>query len=145
MTNSGERRWHWRFFEGTVSISASMWLAIALNQCSACAGWPLLGFLNRLATNETGIIIVATALLFPTASVLYGGVLMFFAAKDTVERWSRAKDEKAMAKGREEGRTEGRKEGRDAGRGEIVALLKEHNVQLPPEVISKLNGAGNSE
>ena len=97
----------------------------------------MLGFLSRLATNETGIIIVATALLFPTASLLYGGLLMFFAAKDTVERWSRAKDEKAMAKGR--------KEGREAGRAEIVALLKEHNVELPPEVLNKLNGAGDSE
>ena len=101
----------------------------------------MLGFLNRLATNETGIIIVATALLFPTAALMFGGVFMFFAAKDAAERWSRAKDEKAMARGREEGR----KEGREAGRAEIVALLKEHDVQLPPEVISKLNGAGDSE
>ena len=61
---------------------------------------------------------------------------MFFAAKDTVERWSRAKDEKAMAKGREEGR----KEGREEGRREIAALLKEHNVELPPEVLHRLNG-----
>ena len=105
----------------------------------------MLSFLSRLATNETGIIMVATALLFPTAALLYGGLLMFFAAKDTVERWSRAKDEKAMAKGREEGRKEGRKEGREARQAEIVALLKEHDVQLPPEVISKLNGAGDSE
>lgn len=101
----------------------------------------MLGFLSRLATSETGIIVVATALLFPTAALLYGGVVMIFAAKETVERWSRAKDEKAMAKGREEGR----KEGREAGRAEIVALLKEHDVQLPPEVLNKLNGAGDSE
>ena len=100
----------------------------------------MLGFLSRLATNETGIIMVATALLFPTAALLYGVLLMFFAAKDTVERWSRAKDAKAKAKGLEEGR----KEGIEAGRAEIVALLKEHNVQLPPEVLDKLNGAGDS-
>lgn len=97
----------------------------------------MLGFLSRVATNETGIIIVATALLFPTAALLYGGMLMFFAAKDTVERWSRARDERARAKVLEEGR--------EAGRAEIVALLKEHNVQLPPEVLSKLNGAGDSQ
>lgn len=59
---------------------------------------------------------------------------MFFAAKEAAERWSRAKDAKAMAKGREKGRQEGRQE--------IVALLEEHNVQLPPEVLSKLNGDG---
>ncbi|MDE2958569.1 MAG: hypothetical protein OXU28_00755 [Chloroflexota bacterium] len=49
---------------------------------------------------------------------------MFFAARETVERWAAAKDAKA----------------RDQGRKEIIALLKEHNVQLPPEVLRKLNG-----
>ena len=93
----------------------------------------MLGFLSRLADSETGIIVVATALLFPTAGLLYGGVLMFFAAKDTVERWSRAKDEKARAEGREEVRRE------------IAALLKEHNVELPPEVLHRLNGDADSD
>ena len=136
MVNRGGRRSYWRFFDGAVSISASMWFAIGLSQCSACTWWPLLGFLSRMAASETGIIIVATALLFPTAALLYGGIAMFFAAKDTIERWSRAKDEKVMAKGRAEGRA--------AGRAEIVALLKEHDVQLPQEVLSKLNGVGDS-
>lgn len=125
-----------------------MWLAIWIGQCSTCAGWPLLGFLSRLADNETGIIIVATALLFPTAALLYGGVLMFFAAKDTVERWSRAKDEKAMAKGREEGRKEGLKQGIKQGlergrkdeRERIAVLLEESGVPLPPEVLRSLGG-----
>ena len=35
-----------------------------------------------------GIIIVGTLRLFPVALTLYGGYLMFFAAKDTVEWWS---------------------------------------------------------
>ena len=151
MTNRGSRRWlDWRFFDGAVSISASTWLAIALSECHTCAGWPLLGLLSRLAAaNETGIIVVATALLFPTAAALFGGVFMFFAAKDAAERWSRAREEKAMAKSREKGRAEGREEGLEegwvAGRAEIVALLKEHDVpELPPEVLSKLNGAGDS-
>ena len=122
-----------------------MWLAIALGQCSTCTRWTLLGFLSRLADSETGIIVVAPALLFPTAVSLYGGVLMFLSAKDTVERWSRAKDEKAMAKGREEGRKVGREEGREEGRREIAALLKEHNVELPPEVLHRLNGDRDSD
>ena len=122
-----------------------MWFAIGLNQCSTCAGWPLLGFLNRLATNETGIIIVATALLFPTAALLFGGVFMFFTAKEAAENWSRARREKANAKAMAKGREEGREEGREARQAEIVALLKEHNVRLPPEVLSKLNGAGDSQ
>ena len=137
MASMGERQRHWRFFDGAVSISASMWLAIGLNRCSACADWPLLGFCSRLAANETGIIITATALLFPMAALMFGGFRMFFAAKEAAERWSQAKDRKAMAKGREKGREEGRRE--------IVALLKEHDVQLPPEVLSKLNGDGHSE
>ena len=57
---------------------------------------------------------------------------MFFAARETVERWAAAKDAKARAQGRREGRKEGRKE--------VVALLEEHNVPLPPEVLRKLNG-----
>ena len=60
-------------------------------------------------------------------------VAMFFAARETVERWAAAKDAKARAQGRMEGRKEGRKE--------VVALLEEHNVQLPPEVLRKLNGS----
>ena len=91
-----------------------------------------MGFLSVLAANPTGVIIVATALLFPTTALLYGGITMFFAARETVERWAAAKDAKAEARGREEGREEGRRE--------IVALLEELNVQLPPEVLRRVNG-----
>ena len=53
---------------------------------------------------------------------------MFFAARETVERWAAAKDAKARAEGRREGRKE------------VVALLEEHGVQLPQEVINRLSG-----
>ena len=69
---------------------------------------------------------------------------MFFAAKETIERWAAAKDAKAEARGRQEGREEGREEGRKQGREEarkqVIALLEEHNVQLPPELLRRLNG-----
>ena len=65
---------------------------------------------------------------------------MFFAARETVERWAAAKDAKARAQGRKEGREEGKKEGKKEGRKEVVALLAEHNVPLPPELLLKLNG-----
>ena len=65
---------------------------------------------------------------------------MFFAARETVERWAAGQDAKAEARGREQGRKQGREEGREQGRKEVVALLEEHNVQLPPEVLRKLNG-----
>ena len=61
---------------------------------------------------------------------------MFFAAKETVERWAAAKDAKAEARGREEGR----KQGREEARKQVIALLEEHNVQLPPELLRRLNG-----
>ena len=106
---------------------------------------------------------------------------MFFAARETVERWAADKDAKARAEGRKEGISEGRKEGisegreqgifegreqgifegreqgifegreqgisegREQGRQEIVALLKEHDVQLPTEVLCKLNGDEDSD
>lgn len=57
---------------------------------------------------------------------------MFFAARETVELWAAAKDAKAEARGREQGREEARKQ--------VVALLEENNVQLPPEILRKLNG-----
>lgn len=65
---------------------------------------------------------------------------MFFAARETVELWAAAKDTKAEARGRKQGREQGRKEGREEARKLVVALLEEHNVQLPPEVLRKLNG-----
>ena len=150
MTNRGSRRWlDWRLFDGAISISASTWLGIGLSQCDTCAGWPLVGFLSRLAaTNETGIIVVATALLFPTAASLLGGVFVFFAAKDAAERWSQRKDAKAEARGREAGRKEGlavgvekgREEGRDEGRDEVIERLNQLGFQLPPDILDQLNG-----
>ena len=41
---------------------------------------------------------------------------MFFAARETVERWAAGKDAKAEARGREQGRKQGREEGREQGR-----------------------------
>ena len=112
-----------------------MWIAIALNQCAICAGWPALGFLSGLAAHQTGVIIVATALLFPTTALLYGGITMFFAAKETVERWAANKDAKAEARGRKKGRQEGRQTERER----IVKLLEQNGVLLPPEVADSLN------
>ena len=114
-----------------------MWVAIALNQCSGCAGWPVLGFLHELAAHPTGVIIVATALLFPTTALLYGGITVIFAAKDTVDRWSKARSAKDRAEGFEQGREQERQR--------IANLMKEYGVQLPPEIARRLNGDGDAE
>ena len=98
----------------------------------------MVGVLSRLADNGTGVIIVATALLFLVAVVLYGGSVMILAAYNTYRGWVEAREEKraAEAKAREEALAV---EARAEGRKEIVALLEEYNVPLPPEVLRKLN------
>ena len=52
----------WRFFDGAVSISISMLLAVLLAECNGCAGQCPLGYLNGLTARDDGIIIVATLL-----------------------------------------------------------------------------------
>lgn len=142
MENDAASRPLWRFFDGSVSVSASMLLAILISACP-CGGLPLLGYLNWLTKQEDGIIIVATLLLFPTTAGLYGVFAMIFAAKETIER-------RAMKRGRRVGREEGREEGREAGikegvqagrraeRERIAKMLAEHGVSLTPEVARRL-------
>ena len=124
---NNERRSIWRFFDGSVSISVSMLLAVLVDSCGLCARLPLLSLLASLTERENGIIIVATLLLFPTAAALYGGFAVFFAAKEAVER--RAKEK-------------GRQEGRQAERERINKVLAETEagVVLTPELIKKLAG-----
>ena len=55
----------WGLVDGSVSISLSMLLAVALNRCSSCGGWWAVGFLGDLTRQDSGLIAVATLLLFP--------------------------------------------------------------------------------
>ena len=108
-----------------------MALAVALNPPQSdvfCDGLPLLGYLYELADREDGVIITATALLFPTTAALYGGFKLSFAAKEAVER-----------KARERGRREGIAAGRRAERERINKMLEEYGVPLSSEL------AGNEE
>ncbi len=129
MDNGEASRSWWRFFDGSVSISVSMLIAVALRKCGSCADLPLLGYIRELTELEDGVIIVATLLLFPTTAALYGGFKMFFAAKEAVER-----------KARERGRQEGRQEGRLEERNRISKVLEQHGVSLPPELVRSLTG-----
>lgn len=144
----------WRFFDGSVSISISMLLAVAVNYCGACAGVPVLGFLHGLSQRDDGIIIVGTLLLLPTTAAFYGGTKMFFAAKEEYERRKakrlreeEALQEKLAAERRQKDEeykqrlTEsGRQEGIQQERQRINNLLSEHDVPLPPEVARILVG-----
>ena len=67
----GPSRPTWRYFDGAVSISVSMLLAVLLKTCRGCGGTPLLGHLKTLTEWDDGVIITAT-LLLPTSLALYG-------------------------------------------------------------------------
>ena len=95
--NENQRSIIWGFVDGSISISGSMLLAVLISHCQSCGGiWPL-AFLQELSEKNTGLVVVATLLLFPTAVAVYGGLKMWFAAKEAVEK-------KARQKGREEER-----------------------------------------
>ena len=117
----------WRFFDGAVSISISMLVAVFVTDCALCGRLPALGWVKGLTEREDGIIIVATMLLFPTTAALYGGFKVFFAAKEAVEK-------SARAKGKAEGKAEGRKEERERIRRELAA----QGMPLTPEQVAIL-------
>ena len=139
MENSESGRALWRFSDGAVSISASMLLSLLLAGC-ACEGIPLLGYLAGLTQRENGVIIVATLLLFPTTLGIYGVFVMFFAAKEAVERRATRKGRaEGIVEGRAEGIAEGIVEGRRAERERIARMLGEYGVDVSPELARKLN------
>ena len=127
-SNEGNWAW-WRFFDGAVSISASMLLAVLIDGCAGCGGRPLLGVLKLVAEKEDGVIILATLLLFPTTLTLYGGAQLIFAAKEAVERRARMR-----------GRREGREEALKAERERIRKVLSEHGVAPDSELARRLAG-----
>ena len=121
MRDNESSRPTWRFFDGAVSISASMLLAVLLSDCNGCHDLPLLDYLTSLTARDNGVIIVGTLLLFPTSIAFYGGMIVFFAAKEFVEK-------RAM------------KRGRQAERERIEREFAQRGVPLTPEQLSILNG-----
>ena len=110
-----------------------MLLAVLSRVCLVCDGLPVLGQLHRLTRWEDGVIIVATLLLFPTAGALFGGVAVFFAAREAVHGYF-------LERGRKEGRQEGLKAGRKAERERIEKALAARGVPLTPEQVEILAG-----
>ena len=116
-----------------MAVSASMLLAVLIGRCGSCGGWPVVGFLYELTSRgETGIIIVGTLLLFPVALTLYGGYLMFFAAKDTVEWWSERRRRRIFERGRDRGQKDERER--------IKQELERRGAPLTPELAEILDG-----
>ena len=135
-----QSRLGWRFFDGSVAISASTLLAILLRGCVGCGGLPVLGHLHMLTGWDDGVIIVATLLLFPAAATLYGGAAVFFAAREAVQNHYR---ERGRQEGLQEGLQEGQKAGQKAERERIRKEAAERGIAITPELARIL--AGESE
>ena len=118
----------WRFFDGAVSISVSMLVTVLLAGCAGCDGSPLLGHLTSLTEWDDGIIIVATLLLFPTSLALYGGMTVFFAARETAKAWA---EKRAMKR---------HEEGRQAERERIQREMAKLGAPLTPEQVRIISG-----
>ncbi len=118
----------WRFFDGAVSISVSMLVTVLLAGCAGCDGSPLLGHLTSLTEWDDGIIIVATLLLFPTSMVFYGGMIVFFAARETVKAWAEKRDIKRDMQSRQ------------AERERIQREMAKLGVPLTPEQVRIISG-----
>ena len=113
----------WGFVDGSISVSGSMLLAVLINYCQSCNGVWILGFLKGLTDKSAGLIVVATLLLFPTALVVYGGLKMWFAAKEAVERTAREK---------------GRREERQRIGQSISRELERRGISLSEEEIARI-------
>ena len=128
----------WGIIDGSVSVSASMLVALLIHSCHSCAGVWLIGYLKETSDKSAGLVVVATLLLFPTAAVIYGGVHLFFAAKEAFERRQRklrvAAQEAGLQEGRKEGRKEGLQEGRKEERERISLALEQRGITITPEI-----------
>ena len=82
-------------------------------------------FVKELTHQNDGLMASTILLLFPSTAALYGGIQMFFAAKEAVERRARARDERM----------------REEGRLQILNLLKRHGIELPPGAEEYFNGS----
>ena len=127
----------WGFADGSLSVSGSMLLAVLINYCQSCNGIWLLGFLKELTDKSAGLIVVATLLLFPTAVVVYGGVHLFFAAKEAFERKQRKLREAAQEAGFQEGRQEGQRAERKRI-GQAVEALTQRGEPITQEEIARI-------
>ena len=123
-TNEGNRSL-WRFIDGSLAVTVSMAIAVAISYCQFCTGIWGLGFFKDLTDQDDGVIILATLLLFPTTLTLYGVLQMWFAAKEAVQK-------RAAERGRREGIQKGRQEERER----IKRVLVSRGITPPPEIDS---------
>jgi hypothetical protein len=105
-----------------------MLVTVLFAGCAGCDGSPLLGHLTSLTEWDDGIIIVATLLLFPTSMVFYGGMIVFFAARETVKAWAEKRDIKRDMQSRQ------------AERERIQREMAKLGAPLTPEQVRIISG-----
>ena len=143
-TSSGNRA-PWRMFDGSVSVSVSMFLAALIKVWDGAADQPVIGLLHEMTRWDDGVIIVAT-LLFPTSITLYGVFAMIFAAKEAVEKRARKRGrQEGIEEGRKEGIEEGRTKGHQEERERISRVLADLGVALTPEQARAVAGESDKE
>ena len=123
MGTDDSNRSTWRFVDGSLAVTVSMAIAVAISYCQSCGGLWGIGFFKGLTEKDDGVIILGTLLLFPATVALYGVLKMWFAAKEAVEK-------KAAERGRQEGIQEGRQEERER----IKRALAERGIITPLEI-----------
>ena len=116
----------WFFLDGAAAFSLSMLVSLIIQSNQIFAEIWGVHFVKELTHQNDGLMASTILLLFPSTAALYGGIQMFFAAKEAVERRARARDERM----------------REEGRLQILNLLEKRGVDLPPDVVEEyLNGS----
>ena len=123
----------WFFLDGAAAFSLSMLISLIIQGNQIFAEIWGVHFVKELTHQNDGLMASTILLMFPSTAALYGGIQMFFAAKEAVERRARARDERM--------REEGRVEGREQERLNILDLLEQHGVELPPGAEEYFNGS----
>ena len=117
METNESNRSTWRFVDGSLAVTASMAIAVAISYCQSCTGLWGLGFFKGLTEKDDGVIILGTLLLFPSTVALYGVLQMWFAAKEAVQK-------RAAERARRE------------ERARIKRALDSRGITPPPEIAS---------
>ena len=136
----------WTFIDGAASLSLSMLVCLIIQSNQIFAEIWGIHFVKELTHQNDGLMAATILLLLPVAGMLYGGIKMFFAAREAVRRKSRERDERMREEGREQGLERGREEGREQGsertRARILNVLERRGIELPSDVKDEIvNGS----
>ena len=116
----------WTFIDGAASLSLSMLVCLIIQSNQIFAEIWVIHFVKELTHQNDGLMAATILLLLPAAGTLYGGIKMFFAAREAVRRKSRERDERM----------------REEGRIQLMNALERRGIELPPDVKEEIvNGS----